>query len=355
MCKQLIIDNYTIKTSLYDILYALKKESHLKYLKHIVYNGEDPKYIMVTCPFHKEGQEDKPSCGVFAFNEDNKYEFGHFNCLACGKSGSLIQFVSKCLSLDISRAKKWLVDNFKDSKVSNANFSNINLELSAPIPSFYSLNKTKSLHKYSQYLNENILNSFQNFHPYMLERKLSLSVIRKFKIKYDSKTDSIVFPVYDLNNKLIMLTRREIHNKKYFLDKGINKVVYLLNYIVNNNIPYTIICESQINALYCHSLGLSAVATFGCKVTSSQIDDLNNSNIHHFIIAFDGDEAGREGAKKLYSRLNPDKIIDILNIPNGKDINDLNKEEIKEILKNSNLDYNNLTTKYLNCFTTNNI
>ena len=101
-------------------------------------------------------------------------------------------------------------------------------------------------------------------------------------------------------------------------------------------------CESQINALTLQSLGISAIATFGCNITSKQFKLLNKSCIRHYILAFDGDEAGNRGVQKFMNNIRSDVFVDVLKLPKGKDINDLTKEEIVKLFEKENLDFNRL-------------
>ena len=330
MCN-LIIDNYKIDSPIIDILTKLRDDSDKSFLKSIKDKGD---YVSITCPFHKDGQENKPSCGVHAI-KDGSLEYGWFNCFTCGASGPLYKLVAKCLNTSDSGGKAWLINNF-GTYIGSKNHFDIADKI--------------IINKHQMITNSNIpkfdLSQYQDYHPYMTQRKLSMDVIHKFNLKYDTNSKCIVFPVYDFMNNLVMLTRRSVESKAFFIDKDIKKPIYLLNYLVDNKIPYAIICESQINALYCHSLHLAGVATFGCKVAEHQVEILNKCGIKHFIIAFDGDSAGRAGAEALLQKLNKDIIIDILSLPNGKDLNDLNLDEIKDLLLKSGNTYENLVLQY---------
>lgn len=44
-----------------------------------------PKDIMVSCPFHKDGQERKPSCGIKRFDDD-KGVAGQLHCFSCRRT-----------------------------------------------------------------------------------------------------------------------------------------------------------------------------------------------------------------------------------------------------------------------------
>lgn len=259
------------------------------------------------------------------------------NCFTCNDSGPLYHFVAECFDKDDEFGKEWLLGRFGHTLVEERTSSiieNIDLDFVSK-KSLFQKNETK-------YLNETNLDNLQTWHPYMAKRKLSRDICEKFKLRYDSKSDCVVFPVYDENNKLYMMTKRSVTGKQFYIDKDTDKPVYLLYHILNNNINYAIVCESQINSLYCQSIGLSAIATFGCNITKRQFDLLNKSCIRHYILAFDGDDAGNRGIKKFINNIRKDVFVDVLKLPKGKDINDLTKEEVIELLENEGLNYEEL-------------
>ena len=191
------------------------------------------------------------------------------------------------------------------------------------------------------FLEESILDSFRPYHPYMTKRKLSPEVIEKFQIKYDPELQAIVFPVRDVKGRLKFLTKRSINSKMFYIDKSANKKdIYLLNEIVKNNISEVIVCESQINALTCWSYGYPAIALFGAGTTKEQIDELNKTGIKHYILAYDPDQAGDKGKARFKKYIRKDVFVDSLELPKGKDINDLSKEELDNLISlqvNTNL------------------
>lgn len=352
MSKKLVIRNYEINAPILDILLEIKKQSSCKILDNIKPKG---KYISIPCPFHKEGKERRNSCGVFSESpildeSTSSLEYGWFNCFTCGESGPLYKLVGKCFEENDAFGKKWLIDNFGEKIDENVDDINNQLVDDDYIPirniSVIDTKRITSSTNNIECIDESILDTYESYHPYMTQRKLSNEVIKKFQIKYDKSTNSIIFPVYNEDNKLIMLTKRSVKGKKFFIDKDVEKPIYLLNYVTNKKISYAIVCESQINALYCHSLGLSAIATFGCNITKKQFDILNNSSIKYYIVAFDGDSAGKHGTQKFIANIRRDVIVDIVVMPDGKDLNDLNEEELKRIFKDNNINYEYLINNY---------
>ena len=95
---------------------------------------------------------------------------------------------------------------------------------------------------------------------------------------------------------------------------------------------YAVICESIFNALTCWKWGIPAVALLGTG-TKNQYKILNDLPVRKYIIATDPDEAGERAADKLRRNLSRSKIIKYYVIPEGKDLNDLDKKvlDLKEI------------------------
>lgn len=313
----IIISNKQIDTPIQDILYDIKREVYNRKLKVIEVKGSD---IRVTCPCvdHKGGQEQNPDCHI-NISKTSDLEYGYYHCFGCGDSGPFYKFVARCFESGIEYAKQWLTNKYGEDIDSN----DISLSLEPIV-----LDDKKST---SNYMDESILNSMIEYHPYMTKRKLDLNICKKFKVKYDSKSESLAFPVYDERDRLTMITRRSVNNKMYLIPANVEKPVYLLNEILKRNIKTVLICESQINALYCWSLGYPAVALFGTG-SAHQYTILNKSGIEHYILCFDGDEAGDKGVKRFLDNINKGCFVDVVNVPRGKDMNDLSPYEIDNLL-----------------------
>lgn len=295
------LGNYTIDASITSILYKVKSELINGKLKEIQKRGGQ---VKITCPFHDNGKENSASCFV---NDD-----GIFHCFACHESGKLPKLIGACFDEDETYGKNWLMSNYVGDYI-------IEQDNKFPSDDLFEQDTPK-------YLDEKVLDSFEDWHPYLEKRHLSKNICNLFKVKYDSEKQMIVFPVYDEHNKLYMLTRRSVNDKTFIIDKDKEKPVYLLNYIIRKGITEVTICESQINALTCFTYGYPAVALFGTG-TKYQYNILNRSGIRHYYLAFDGDEAGDKGIKRFLKNIRDDVFVDILKIPRGKDVNDLTQEE----------------------------
>lgn len=316
--NNLRIDNHIISKDIKGILSLAKGEINTGKLGEVCYKGNE---VSVTCPFHSDGMERKPSCFIYV-GDDEELPWGTFHCFACGEKGSLIKFLSGVFDSNEYYVKSWLKRNFTE-RIDT--IGDIDIEGSI------SFNRVKL--DTLTYMNESILNKFQKWHPYIEQRHISPDIAKRFDVGYDPLTESIVFPVRDKSGKLLFLTRRSVREKIFHIDPSASKVVYLLDEVFKNNYKEVIVVESQINALVSYSYGFPAVALFGAGTTDNQMDELNHSPIFHYILMYDNDEAGRKGANRFKKLIRKDVLVDDILMPYGKDVADLSKEEFLKLLK----------------------
>lgn len=223
---RLVIDKHIIDTPILTILTDVRKSLNDGRLKVIKQKGNN---VMITCPFHKDGMENRPSCQVYD-SDDSDLERGTFHCFTCGYKAPLIKAIADIYDVSQEESKQFLIDNY----------SNTTIEELLELPEIQ-LNHNKQP---VETLSEDVLKQFDYYHPYMWQRKLTKEIVDKFRIGYDPKTNCLTFPVYNEKNQLIMITRRSVDTKMFNLESNIEKPVYLLNYLLNNNIKTAYICES---------------------------------------------------------------------------------------------------------------
>lgn len=312
----LILNNHLIDAEISDILKKLREDNSKGYLRDIGKENNDN--IKITCPFHKEGQENHPSCYVYTGRESNFLEYGYYKCFTCGSKGPLYKLVSKCLNMGDEESKKWLIDNFSNTLVE--------AELFLP--------KIELKDDQEPCLDDKILNQYAFYHPYLEDRGISFETAKKFQVGWNKEHNSITFPVRNKHGKLVGITERYINMKRFNIPTSMKKPVYLLDLIIKEGHTSVFVCESQINCLTLWEWGYPAIALFGTG-SKVQYDLLKTSGIRHYYLCFDGDEAGRKGAFRFITYMNKDVLITNINIPEGKDVNDLTKEEFKRLLENS--------------------
>lgn len=314
--SELIINDYIIDAPIEDILTKVKSQLTNGKLHYFKEKGNE---IKVTCPHHGDGKEKNPDCYIVN-STDGDLEYGYCHCFACGFSGRFSKFVGECFDADEKFGEKWLVENFGNT---------LAYELSDKLYD-YSCFEEKNDKANSEYLDESILDRYQKWHPYLDSRHISRQVCEQFKLRYDPISSCIIFPVWDEDNNLYMLTKRSVKNKMFIIDEDKEKPLYLYNVVKRNNIREVTIVESQFNCLTLWSWHIPSVALFGTG-TPHQYDILNNSNILHYYLAFDGDSAGDRGILRFLKNIRRDVFVDIIMIPRGKDVNDLTEEEFNSL------------------------
>ena len=269
--------------------------------------------IQFTCPFHKNGMEKKPSCGII-LEDTEKVKAGTVHCFTCGYTGSLEQMISHCFGYedDGNYGRRWLAANF------------VNVSIQARKPIHLSMNRSFNKNPVN-YVTEEELASYRYIHDYMYKRKLTNEIIEKFDVGYDPNQQTLTFPVRDVEGNTLFIARRSVNTKFFSYPEDVYKPVYGVHELPDI-CDEIIICESIINCLTCWVYGKYAVALNGTG-TPEQYEQLKRLRCRKFICALDPDFAGQRGTKKLKKFLSNYKIITEYIIPPGKDINDLTYEE----------------------------
>lgn len=275
--------------------------------------------IMTTCPFHKGGQERKPSFGISRVD-------GTCHCFACGWVGSLTEMISNVFGYDDDGlyGEKWL----------SRNFVSLSIETRKPLDLHLSRRGTRRKIVRLAFTEEE-LDKYRYIHPYMYERGLTDEIIEAFDVGYDSDTNSITFPVFRADGTPAFIARRSVKTKFFNYPEDSEKPVYAAERFFREpgKYSYAVICESIFNCLTCWKFNIPAVALLGTGA-KNQYDILRRMPVRKYILGLDPDEAGRKGAEKLRYNLGKDKLITEYDIPAGKDLNDLDAEvlNLRELL-----------------------
>lgn len=325
----IIIWDKPILASVRDIIQQLRAEIRSQGIDLLRDVKPTNRNIMVTCPFHREGKERHPSCGISTVEtrEGNRvHPAGTVHCFTCGYTSDLPEFISNILGHNDRGLSgyKWITSRF----------ASVSVEHRKPLKLDMSREKKKEA---VNYVSEEELDKYRYFHPYMYERKLTDKVIEYFDVGYDSETDSLTFPVHDLNGRVLFIQRRSVR-KKSFLNESIaekGKVVYGLYHVYKNLswIKEVFITESILDALTWWTKRKAAVALLGAMPTIHQLRLLERCPVRKYIVALDNpliDEAGRKGATKVADYLGRTKLINYLKYPEGvKDSNEMNDEQLE--------------------------
>ena len=311
------VDNIYINAEIIDILTLLK--THLSLMGINLLNQIKPgrDNIQVTCPNHSNGQERKPSCGIRTTDGDGK-EVGQLHCFTCGYTASLPVFISNCFGRydNGNYGKKWLLKYF--ASMDGISDRKLDLNLSR-----YDFNQN-----HSTYVSEEELESYRYIHPYMYKRGLTDEIIEKYDIGYDKNTDCITMPIRDKNGKTLFFCRRSVKTKFFNYPSGVEKPIYGI-YELPKDCTEIVVCESVFNALTCVKYGKPAISLLGTG-NNIQYQQIKELPVRRILLGFDGDEAGDNAAIRFKKNVT-NKIVHQYEIPRGKDINDLTKEEFDNL------------------------
>lgn len=305
---ELKVKDKVISGDLKQILEKLKMESHKPYLfKDMKISGDS---LMTNCPNHSGGKESRPSCG-FVNTRFGKSEWGKCHCFSCGYIASLPKLASDLFGSTLEFGEEWLYKNYGGDRIELDELPPIELDTN---------NEEK-------YMDESILLNYDYYHPYMWKRNLTKEVVDKYRVGYDPLRKCLTFPVWDLKDRLKMVTTRSVDTKRFYIQKGQDKDLYLLNFIIKENPKAVMITEAQIDALTAMGYGFPCCATMG-GLSYDQIKILNKSGIRVFVTAFDNDFYGKKFTNLFNSNIKKDALVYNMEFPKDKkDINELTKEE----------------------------
>lgn len=326
------VGSLNINADIYKILSKLRNQLRST---NSIYLRKDPKesgqYLIVQCPYHKNGQERHPSAQL-------RKRDGLFYCFNCKKSVKLDRFIYDVSGIN---GREWLHENFESDVVDERDISDI-LE---------KFNSIKAKPEEKHYIDKSELAQYRFTHPYMFERKLDIETIRKFDIGYDEDyildiTDDagkiidqkhigecITFPNKDENGNILFIARRAINTKFFHYPKNVDKPVYGLYEIYREirngkEINEIYVCESMLDALFIWRCGKYAIALNGTG-SMYQYKILRNTDFKLFILATDNDTAGKQARQRFRENITNKfiKEIDYDSYEGKKDINDFTEDQ----------------------------
>lgn len=307
-------DTY-IQTDTQSVLDVLKFELAQKGIKRFAITRLNGDNLQSNCPFHKNGQERKPSFGING-------EIDKCHCFACGWSGTIEEMISELFGYmdDGKFGKRWLIKKFNSIEIETR--PNIMEGFGGRCNIHTKCNNTNS--DRIQEITEEELDKYRYIHPYMYERGLTDEIIERFDIGYDKERDEITFPVRDLEGRCVFVAGRSVKIKFFRLPKGLNKPIYCSDKFRTGTYRTAYITESFLNCLTCWKYDKPAMAMIGTG-NQKQYEILNNLPVRSYILAFDPDEAGRKATERFKKNVHG-KIIKELQYPDDRDINDLQEE-----------------------------
>lgn len=249
-------------------------------------------WVSASCPFarfskeHIDGYDSNPSFGV------SIGEVSTFNCFTCGKRGKLALLPSMLSFLfkdDLIKARDF-VSKYEGYKTTNEKLKTV-LEA---IP-------------------ETVLDRFTKFGKGNLGC-ISAESIQLWNLRYDPFENMLIFPIYDVFNRLVGVRGRYLGDRKKakyitykFNTKGDAKacgVWYGMNFELVPNKKLFLV-EGERDAILLKQVGIKNVWAAMGSPSESQCETIRNLDVDNLQIVLytDNDSAGEQIRVYLYKRL----------------------------------------------------
>lgn len=278
---------------------------------------------MGLCPFHNEKS---PS---FSVNQARQM----YHCFGCGVGGNVFTFIMEYENFNFLEAMKYLADRagvnlpkqeYSEEAKKQADFRSKLFEMNKKAAKyFYYQLKTEQGKQAYEYLIERGLtketiqkfglgysNKYSNdLYQYLKKEGYSDEILRQSglismeesKGAYDKFWNRVMFPIMDVNHKVIGFGGRVMGDgKPKYLNSPETKIfdksrnLYGLNVARLSRKRYILLCEGYMDVIALHQAGFSnAVASLGTAFTGLQANILKRY-VEEVLLTYDSDEAGTQ-------------------------------------------------------------
>lgn len=285
------------------------------------------KDFLIHCPFHADAN---PSCEV----DENR---GVFFCFGCKSGGDFTKLYAKLKGIRYGQAKIELEDDTSPDEMLDSMLRLLNVP-DEIIDEKAMFSITSFRQKFPA------VNEIQVARLYLGKRKISLDIAKKFDLRFGVEgvmKDRIVLPIFTEQGQLWSYAGRTVikgHEPKTrkVRKRSCSHVLYglwELHKAKKGKFPYLIIVEGEFDAMYLQSFGLYAVSTMGSNKFSVDQQILVHKFTNIVVWSYDSDLAGKKAQKSgsiVTKALLPTHEIEL---PSGKDPNDLTPGEVKKIYR----------------------
>lgn len=321
------------------------------------------------CPFHNEKS---PSFSVSPGKQ-------MYYCFGCGAGGNVFTFIMEYENYTFQEAIKYLADRvgvdlpeveFSKEAKEQADLKTNILEINKQAAQYFYLQLKKDNGKiaydylknrelsdetmtrfglgYSSKYSNNLYQFFKNKgYTDEILKQTGLFNIDEKKGVYDKFWNRVIFPIMDVNNKVIGFGGRVMGDgsPKYLnspetkvFDKSRN--LYGLNFARTSRKSYLLLCEGYMDVIALHQAGFTnAVASLGTALTQGHAN-LMKRYTEQVYITYDNDGAGRNAAVRAIPILKDVGItVKIINMQPYKDpdefIKNLGKDAFEERIEHA--------------------
>jgi DNA primase len=187
------------------------------------------------------------------------------------------------------------------------------------------------------------LKSVDSSHPYLAERGISKETAESFGVGFysgkGSMTGRVVIPIHNEHGELVAYAGRSIDGSepRYKVPAGFHKSLELFNLhrAIGETNPerHVVVVEGFFDCLMVSASGFPCVALMGSSLSEHQ-ERLLLGQFKKLTLLLDGDAAGREAAAEIAPRLIRKLHVRIVDVPEGKQPDQLSSEELTALLEN---------------------
>ena len=296
-----------------------------KVIADIFGTGKDREILHVPCPFHKDN---RPSMRV-NLKTDSYICFAYPDGNECGK-GHIRNLVAKYYDISLMRADMLSppLPLTEDSII---------------LPEGYGFEKENRREKKIILLPEVELEYNRNILPrFILERGFTKKFLREWQCGTDEKSVGLMVPAEDEHRRIIggIVRRPDGYQPKYMYTKNFprNKSLFglgkLLEHGNNNDIPYVIVVEGVLDALWLWQCGYPSLALLGGTLSIPQKILMTKLPTKEIVLCFDNDKVGKNVSDSVLNEMSKFFFISRMDIPSKyKDIQDVrNAKEIHQLV-----------------------
>lgn len=187
------------------------------------------------------------------------------------------------------------------------------------------------------------------YHSYLEGRGFERTTVEKYNAGVGGSgrymSNRIVFPIFNIKEEIVGFTGRTLfedwsdreipkwkHSKHYNAECNLFNINHAYSYIKNSG--DVIIVEGPLDVLRLEEAGVhNSVAVLGKSLHNGQMTMLMEIPTFKLKVAFDADKAGKGGAQSVLKRARCFFDVNIIELPEGKDVGDLTDDEVGEFFK----------------------
>ncbi len=294
--------------------------------------GETDIEISFYCPFHSNRHS--ASCSISKTT-------GAWLCFnpSCGETGSVIELVKRVLHKNDFEAMRYVYSKEAETL---ENFDDLLNDMLEDKPEF---------EEFPQDILDRLhadLSGNKDARDYFESRGINKDSMDYFWLGYSNPTNMVSVPVHSPDGIPVGLVGRSISEKKFKNSTNLPRSKTMFNIHRAKKIgDNVIVVESSFDAIRVHQAGFpNVIATLGGHISTENIA-LINRYFNKVTLMTDADNAGRELANSIASRLKNKDLLwasyeyGKIYPHDAKDAGDMTEEEIKACIKNavSNIEY----------------